>query len=100
MIELGNLDKAEVLAALFNGSGAPGPVALTPAHLTSASQPARMTKGEAETLLDEGQRFDYVRGRVLKVDLSGDSFNPAMYDRDNGQGAAQLAVNTLNAANQ
>lgn len=27
--------------------------------------------------------FDYLYGRVLKVDLSGDEFEESLYDRDN-----------------
>jgi len=30
----------------------------------------------------------------MKVDLSGDEFDPRMYDRDNGQGAALRAINS------
>jgi hypothetical protein len=36
--------------------------------------------------------FDYVFGRVMKVDIGGDEINPALYDRDNGEGAAAAAV--------
>lgn len=36
--------------------------------------------------------FDYVNGRPLKVDLSGDEFDPYLYDRDNGEGVADKAM--------
>jgi hypothetical protein len=39
--------------------------------------------------------FDYVGGRVLKVDLSGDELDPVLYDRDNGEGAADEAVSLV-----
>lgn len=39
--------------------------------------------------------FDYLKGRVMKVDLSKDEIETAMYDRDNGQGAAEIVINEL-----
>ena len=54
-----------------------------------------MAEEVARDLIDQGAYFDYVQGRVMKVDLSGDSFNPWLYDRDNGEGAAKRIVDTL-----
>ena len=53
-----------------------------------------MTEAEAQELLDSGQTyFDYLKGRVMKIDLSGDSeLDPRLYDRDNGAGAAERAI--------
>ena len=67
-----------------------------------------MTTREAQALIDEQANrnpgepspqiyFDYVKGRVMKVDLSGDEFSPRLYDRDNGQGAAEGVINALRA---
>ena len=54
---------------------------------------SEMSTDEAQELLDSGQTyFDYLKGRVMKVDLSGDKLNPFLYDRDNGQGAAAAAL--------
>lgn len=40
--------------------------------------------------------FDYLYGRVMKVDLSSDeSFEERLYDRDNGTGAAQRVIDRL-----
>lgn len=36
--------------------------------------------------------FDYLQGRVMKVDLAGDELDPRLYDRDNGEGAARRAI--------
>lgn len=36
--------------------------------------------------------FDYLKGRVMKVNLSGDEFDEWGYDRDNGSGAAHRAL--------
>ena len=36
----------------------------------------------------------------MKVDLSGDSFDPWGYDRDNGQGAAKVVVDELRSTGE
>ncbi len=86
MIDLSKKDKAEVLVKLYNASKPQGMGLL---HYKAKD----MTKQEAQTLLDQGQSyFDYLNGRVLKIDLSGDTLDPWLYDRDNGQGAAEKAL--------
>ena len=39
--------------------------------------------------------FDYVCGHVIKCNLGSNSFNPTLYDRDCGEGRAQIAINNL-----
>ena len=39
--------------------------------------------------------FDYIGGRVIKTDISGDSIDPSLYDRDNGEGRALEAISTV-----
>jgi len=90
-ISIKELNKAEVLAALYNGSH---PQGLGFLHYNSKS----MTASEAQGLLDKGTYFDYLQGRVMKIDLSGDSFDPGLYDRDNGQGSAQKIINALTSS--
>jgi hypothetical protein len=31
----------------------------------------------------------------MKIDLTGDSFDPFLYDRDNGEGAAERALKDI-----
>jgi len=88
MIDLTKHDKGEVLAALYNNSKAQGL-----GILQADSTP--MTKEAAWDLLDQSTYFDYLYGRVMKVDLSGDELNPALYDRDLGAGAAERAISTI-----
>jgi len=93
MIDLAKYDKAEVLAALYNHSKPQGMGFL---HYEAVD----MTKEEAQELLDDSrfrQYFDYLKGRVMKVDLSGGKLDPRLYDRDNGEGAAARAISTLPA---
>lgn len=85
MIDLKGRNKAEVLAKLYNASHQQG--------MGFLQEDKDMTLEEAQTLLDSGQDyFDYVDGRVMKIDLSGDELDPRLYDRDNGQGAAARAL--------
>lgn len=110
MVNIQGLNKADVLAALYNHTR-PGGMGL----LQAANGPNVMDRAYAEQLLRLGQDatgdypagtatlrgrnvyFDYVHGRCLKVDLSNDDeFNPWGYDRDNGgDGAAQKIVDRL-----
>lgn len=55
-------------------------------------------KTEIDEFCDSGKArlyFDYVDGHVIKCDLSGDEFNPALFDRDCGEGAAAKAIENL-----
>ncbi len=86
MVKYDGLTKAEVLCALYNRAKCLG---LGVLHYENKD----MTIEEAEEILKLTVSFDYLKGRVMKVDLSGDeSFEEWLYDRDNGEGAAQSAV--------
>lgn len=88
MISIAGLDKADVLAALYNASR---PQGLGFLHY----DPTPMTRDEAALILTEQAYFDYLKGRVMKLNLKDDSFNPWGYDRDNGSGSAQAAIDAL-----
>jgi hypothetical protein len=90
-ISIRGLDKAAVLAALYNAAQAQGMGFM---HY----DPKPMTTDEAKIILKQTTRFDYLKGRVMKLDLGGDEFSPSLYDRDNGQGAAQKVIDTLKAS--
>jgi hypothetical protein len=87
VIDISGYDKADVLAALYNNSK---PLGLGILHY----DPSSMTAEEARLLLNEHTYFDYLKGRVMKVDLSGNAIDPWGYDRDNGDGAAFHAIST------
>lgn len=88
IINIEGLDKGAVLAALYNNSQ---PLGMGILHY----DPKEMTPEEGNSLLKEQQYFDYLKGRVMKVDLSGDEFDSWLYNRDNGQGAAERVVDGL-----
>ena len=92
MIDITGLDKSAVLAALYNNSRAQGLGALDP----RSSQ--RMTSEQAAAYIERSTEFDYLNGRVMKIDLSADTFDERLYDRDNGHGAAERAIAPLRAA--
>lgn len=87
-INISKHSKAAVLAALYNASK---PQGLGFLHFT----PQNMDESEAEDLLKETTDFDYLKGRVMKVDLQSDELDPRLYDRDNGDGAAERALKGL-----
>lgn len=92
MVNIQGLDKAEVLAALYNRAQPQGMGFL---HYIEGDMPT----AEARDMLSQygpHPYFDYVKGRVMKVDLRSDvEFDPRLYDRDNGEGAAQGAIARL-----
>jgi len=88
-VSIKGLNKADVLAALFNRAQPQGMGFMQ-------YDPKPMTREIAEKLLSQITNFDYLQGRVMKVDLSSDTeFGPWAYDRDNGQGAAAEVIEAL-----
>ncbi len=88
-INIAGMDKAELLAALYNNSQ---PLGL--GFLQADANP--MTRDEAaEIIRDQGLYFDYLKGRVMKINLEGDELNPWGYDRDNGQGSVASVIENL-----
>lgn len=80
--------KAQILAALYNASKPLGMGILQ-------FNPKPMTEDEAQALLDQDTSFDYLYGRVMKINLSSDELYTALYNRDNGQGAAEKIIEAL-----
>lgn len=100
LCDIRGLDRAEVFAALFNASGQQGL-----GVLDTSGRRTILAIDFPEILRETGAgdrwRFDYVRGRVLKIDLSNpDYFDPRLYDRDNGFGAAGRAVAAVRKAQE
>lgn len=89
MINIEALNKEEVLRELYNNSKVQG---LGFLQATGKD----MTTDEASELLKNHTYFDYLYGKVMKVDLSSDiEFNECGYDRDNGVGKAQKIIDKL-----
>ncbi len=92
-MNIDGLNKALVLAALYNGAKPQGMGFMQ-------YDPKPMTEEEAQILLDKGNRyFDYLKGRVMKINLErSDEVDTRLYNRDNGMGAAEMVVDALRQA--
>lgn len=89
MISIKGLNKAEVLKELYNNSKVQGL-----GFLQATGK--EMTTQEAQDLLKQTTYFNYLHGKVMKVDLSSDEeFEERLYDRDNGIGKAEGVINNL-----
>jgi hypothetical protein len=82
------LDRAVVLKALYDRARVLGMGAL---HAVAGDMPIE----EARNLVAHQAYFDYVHGRVMKINLSKDEVETFLYNRDNGQEAAELVVDVL-----
>jgi hypothetical protein len=94
-VSIRGLDKAVVLAALYNNAKPRGAT-----FVKELSHEIEMTLEQAQEALELGDDlvrngwnspslyFDYLNGRPLKVHLGEDSFDSSKYDRLWGQGAA------------
>jgi hypothetical protein len=97
LIDISKMDKAEVLAKLYNAARPMGMGMLQ-------ARPGDLSIEDARRLLDDPEPkndmgfsraegyFDYLYGRPLKIDLRGDQLHTRLYDRDHGQGAAARAL--------
>ena len=83
-IDISGMDKADVLCKLHHASFQQGMGAL--------QKDIPLTHEDAGELLKQTTYFDYLRGRIMKVSLKGDTLDPWLYDRDNGEGAAARAL--------
>ena len=88
-IDIKGIDKAKILAELYNNAQ---PLGLGFLHYN----PTPMTKEDAQKILDAGYTyFDYLKGRVMKIDLSEDDMRTDLYNRDNGHGKAEEIIRRI-----
>ena len=103
-INIAGLDKAEVLLALWDASRTQGMSFL--GFLRSGELTLETARQEIERRRHktfdgrDSIYFDYLNGKVMKVDLGQDEFDPRLYDRDNGDGTAQKAIDNLKLAHK
>lgn len=90
-MRIDTLDKAEVLVALYNNAKIQGN------SFMSHRSDFAMTTDAAREILSKNPRqyFDYLNGKVMKVDLSGPTLDTFFYNRDNGVNAAETAIQHL-----
>ena len=85
-MDISNLSKPKILAALFNRAKplGYGLIHYNPNHI--------MDEKEAEDLLSKRTFFDYLEGRLMKVELGGNELKTSSYNLDNGPNAAEDAI--------
>ena len=92
-INVTGISKPALLAALFNASRQQGL-----GHLDARGTNQMSEADAAKAIEAQGMHFDYLFGRVMKISIDGDELEPRLYDRDNGEGAAERAIAPLLAA--
>lgn len=87
IVKYDGLSREQVLCALYNFSHPQGAGFL---HF----DPKPLNVDEAKNILERCSYVDYLKGRVIKVNLEKDSqeFDARLYDRDCGQGSAKKAI--------
>ena len=84
-MDITGIDKAHLLVALY---GLAKPLGMGFLQFV----PGPLDYNEARELLESSMRFDYLKGRVMKVSLAKDTMSVSLYDRDNGEGTGALAI--------
>lgn len=90
-MNIAGLDKAEILAALYNYSQQQNMGFLQ----TRGAEGMTVEQAREEIINNKEMYFDYLHGRVMKIDLRGDDLDTWLYNRDNGQGAAEAVIEAL-----
>lgn len=94
LIDISGVDRAELLATLYNGAQPFG-------FGTHQFEDRDMTQDEAQALLDGGKlEFDYHKGRLLKVKFTGGQIDDWGYDKTYGAGVVQRVVENLRASHR
>lgn len=87
IVQFDGLTREQVLCALYNASKPQGLGILN-------YDPKPLKIDEARIALSNSDYVDYLKGRVIKVELPKDAkeFDARLYDRDCGQDAARAAI--------
>lgn len=88
-IDISGLDKTKLIFELWTHSHVQGLSVLSEREFDFREVEARIAGGNTY--------FDYLFGRVMKVDVSGDTMETYLYDRDCGHGKAAAVVAIMRA---
>jgi hypothetical protein len=89
VVDIKNVDKVALLHELWSG--------MKPA-VFFAAHPSMIPSFDADKARDAvGDYIDYFDGRCIKTDISKDTADPRLYDRDAGAGAFARAVARVRA---
>lgn len=99
-VNIEGIDKTDLLIALHDRAKAQGVGLII--NLAGKGQISREDASEYFTYWEKNKesfggrmRLDYVKGRVVKCDITGPEMETWLYDRDNGEGAAEAVVSRL-----
>lgn len=97
MVDIKGLDKAEVLHALWHASHSQGLSFLGVKGNFTIERARELINSREDRHENDQYRlyFDYVDGHVIKCNLTGDTFDERLFDRDCGEGRAQIAIDEL-----
>ncbi len=95
-VNISGVDKAGLLRGLFYRAKPQGlgflQVRYCESLLTDNPEPRDLlSDSDVEQILERGY-VDYLKGRVMKIDISGDSVDTFLYNRDNGEDAAEEII--------
>jgi hypothetical protein len=94
-VSIKDLPKLSLLHALWQNS----PPAIWYKN-NDIAPPSWGTEEALDRALSRNWHVDYIVGRVIKSDLSGEEVDPSGYDRDNGKGAFAEVVRKLREQRQ
>ncbi|KAL2788877.1 hypothetical protein BJX66DRAFT_339811 [Aspergillus keveii] len=94
-VSIKDLPKLDLLHALWQNS----PPALF-YEVRNIPPPSWDAEEAEDVALSHNWDVDYIVGRVIKADLSGDEVDPQLYDRGNGKGAFAEVVRNLREQRQ
>ena len=102
-VNIEGLSTSDVLLALYNNAGFKGTGFSNQSNmmqlLFSMAPKGRLARAKELIRDSKNYYFDYVDlgagPRPLKVDLSNNEFDPHLFDRDHGIGAAEKAISDL-----
>jgi len=86
-VDISGIDKVALIKALFYNAK---PLGMGFLHYDAKHS---LSDDEAENLVRSGT--DYVKGRVMKINVSDDTVYTRLYNRDNGPGAAEKVIERL-----
>ena len=91
-VDISGLDKVKVLQGLFKIAK---PQGLGFLHYKPDDS---LNDKEAKKILEtRNYSVDYLNGRVMKVNLRGDTLNTRLFNTDNGKDAAERVIEALNS---
>ena len=95
MINIRGINKAELIAGLFNRSIAPRGVFFDKRHERPMTAADVASYRIVRISLETNNPIDHLRGRPIKMNVAGDQTDPTHYDALNGFGAAAWVVTDI-----